>query len=264
MRLKHISLLIATFLIAVAACSGTESAISAHRTSAGPFSAVRTTGSMPVELRQNADSAGLVIIEASDRAIAQVKITNAAGTLVIEYDSRNGLANYSREVKRITAYCGREMRQLILTGSGMLKTRNLHTPTELTAVLTGSGMLTLDNVDCLNFTGSLTGSGMLDIDGIKARNISTSGTGSGALDIDGINATSFNCTVSGSGMASVNGHAAKASLALRGSGLVNASGLNSRSVSVSATGSGAVKYNTNASDVKIISGRDHGNGNVTR
>lgn len=264
MKLRHISLLTAAAAIAVAACSSTESAVSSRHTAAGAFTAVQATGTLPVEVRQVPDSAGIVVVTASDRAMQRVELHNTGGTLSISYDNDHGRAEYSKEVKRVVAYCGRELRQLTLTGSGMLLVRHLHTPTELTAVLTGSGMLKLGDTDCLNFTGSLTGSGMMSIKNLQARNVSTSCTGSGMLNVAGVKATAFNCTMSGSGMAKASGEAAKASLALRGSGMLEAAGLHTQSVGISCSGSGMVSYDSSAPAVKVVSGRVSGKGRVTR
>ena len=244
MKLKNISLLMVVLAAAVVACSSTESAVSSRRMSAGQFSTVVVSGSLPVELRQVPDSAGQVVVMASDRAMADVRVACTGGTLAISYESKPGTTGYSREVKRVVAYCGREVQQLRLTGSGMLSSKGLRTASDLTVVLTGSGMMNLDDVVCANFTGSLTGSGMLN-----------------AKDVD---AVSFNCTESGSGMVNAAGTATKASLALRGSGMVNAKGMRTHSVSVSCSGSGMVNYDSSAPEVKVVSGRQTSKGTVTR
>ena len=244
MKLKNISLLMVVLAAAVVACSSTESAVSSRRMSAGQFSTVVVSGSLPVELRQVPDSAGQVVVMASDRAMADVRVACTGGTLAISYESKPGTTGYSREVKRVVAYCGREVQQLRLTGSGMLSSKGLRTASDLTVVLTGSGMMNLDDVVCANFTGSLTGSGMLNAKGLKARNVSISGTGSG--------------------MVNAAGTATKASLALRGSGMVNAKGMRTHSVSVSCSGSGMVNYDSSAPEVKVVSGRQTSKGTVTR
>ena len=244
MKLKNISLLMVVLAAAVVACSSTESAVSSRRMSAGQFSTVVVSGSLPVELRQVPDSAGQVVVMASDRAMADVRVACTGGTLAISYESKPGTTGYSREVKRVVAYCGREVQQLRLTGSGMLSSKGLRTASDLTVVLTGSGMMNLDDVVCANFTGSLTGSGMVN-----------------AKDVD---AVSFNCTESGSGMVNAAGTATKASLALRGSGMVNAKGMRTHSVSVSCSGSGMVNYDSSAPEVKVVSGRQTSKGTVTR
>ena len=244
MKLKNISLLMVVLAAAVVACSSTESAVSSRRMSAGQFSTVVVSGSLPVELRQVPDSAGQVVVMASDRAMADVRVACTGGTLAISYESKPGTTGYSREVKRVVAYCGREVQQLRLTGSGMLSSKGLRTASDLTVVLTGSGMMNLDDVVCANFTGSLTGSGM--------------------LTASGVDAVSFNCTESGSGMVNAAGTATKASLALRGSGMVNAKGMRTHSVSVSCSGSGMVNYDSSAPEVKVVSGRQTSKGTVTR
>lgn len=264
MKLKHISLLTFAVAVAVAACSSTDSALATRHASAGAFSSLHVSGSLKVELRQVPDSAGNVIIEATDRAMAHVHVHNSDGTLTVGYDSDKGRANYAREVKRVVAYCDRDMRQITLSGSGMVKSDGLRTAGDITAVVTGSGMVSLDRVDCRNFTGSLAGSGMLALDDIKARNVSTSCSGSGMVKVAGVNAAAFNCTVSGSGMGRVSGSASKISLALRGSGMVDASGLAAQSVNVSCSGSGMVKFDKSAPNVKIVSGRQTSPGIVSR
>ena len=264
MKLKNISLLMVVLAAAVVACSSTESAVSSRRMSAGQFSTVVVSGSLPVELRQVPDSAGQVVVMASDRAMADVRVACTGGTLAISYESEPGTTGYSREVKRVVAYCGREVQQLRLTGSGMLSSKGLRTASDLTVVLTGSGMMNLDDVVCANFTGSLTGSGMLNAKGLKARNVSISGTGSGMVNAKDVDAVSFNCTESGSGMVNAAGTATKASLALRGSGMVNAKGMRTHSVSVSCSGSGMVNYDSSAPEVKVVSGRQTSKGTVTR
>ena len=252
MKLKNISLLMVVLAAAVVACSSTESAVSSRRMSAGQFSTVVVSGSLPVELRQVPDSAGQVVVMASDRAMADVRVACTGGTLAISYESKPGTTGYSREVKRVVAYCGREVQQLRLTGSGMLSSKGLRTASDL------------DDVVCANFTGSLTGSGMLNAKGLKARNVSISGTGSGMVNAKDVDAVSFNCTESGSGMVNAAGTATKASLALRGSGMVNAKGMRTHSVSVSCSGSGMVNYDSSAPEVKVVSGRQTSKGTVTR
>lgn len=264
MKLKNISLLMVALAAAVVACSSTESTLSSRHMSAGKFSTVVVSGSLPVELRQVPDSAGQVVVTASDRAMADVRVVNSGSTLAISYESKPGTQGYSREVKRVVAYCGREIGQLRLTGSGMLSSKSLRTASDLTVVLTGSGMINLNDAVCANFAGSLTGSGMLNINGLKARNVSVSGTGSGMLNAKDVDASSFNCTESGSGMINTSGTATKASLALRGSGMVNAKELRTQSVSVSCSGSGMVNYDPSATGVKVVSGRPNGKGTVTR
>lgn len=264
MKLKNISLLMVVLAGAVLACSSTESTLSSRHMSAGQFSSVVVSGSIPVELRQVPDSAGQVVVMASDRAMPDVQVANNGGTLAISYKSKPGVAGYSREVKRVVAYCGREVTQLRLTGSGMLCTKGLRTASDLTVVLTGSGMISLSDIVCANFAGSLTGSGMLNANELKARNVSISGTGSGMVNANDVDASSFNCTESGSGMVNASGSATKASLALRGSGMVNAKGLRTQSVSVSCSGSGMVNYDPSATGVKVVSGRQTAKGTVTR
>lgn len=259
MTLKRLSLLVA---IALGCCLHGTAATRALR--AGFFASLRTTGPLPVELRQVPDSAGIVVITASERALPQVKIANTDGTLCVDYEHADARDNYAREVRRVVVYCGRELHTVATTGSGTVSIGRLHTSTELTAVATGSGKLTLAHVDCLNFTGSLTGSGALVLDGLKARNISTSCMGSGRIVATGVDANAFNCTLSGSGTASIAGHAAKASLALRGSGVLKASALDCANVSVSASGSGSIRYNPATAHIKVLSGRNDGNGTVSR
>ncbi len=233
MKLKHIFLLAAAIITCVAACSSVDSALTVRRTDAGPFTALRSSGPLPVEIRQVPDSAGTVVIEASDRALAHVHVANSDGTLIIDWQRAGNVRDYSREVKSIKVYCGTELRQITQTGSGIVNLPALHTQSELTLVNTGSGAIRMGRTDCLNFTGSNTGSGLIKIASLKARNISTSATGSGMLQLDTVEANSFNCTLTGSGMAQVGGHASKASLALRGSGMLSAGNLKSSSLSLS-------------------------------
>jgi hypothetical protein len=264
MKLKHIFLLAAAIITCVAACSSVDSALTVRRTAAGPFTALRSSGPLPVEIRQVPDSAGTVVIEASDRALAHVHVANSDGTLIIDWQRAGNVRDYSREVKSIKVYCGTELRQITQTGSGIVNLPALHTQSELTLVNTGSGAIRMGRTDCLNFTGSNTGSGLIKIASLKARNISTSATGSGMLQLDTVEANSFNCTLTGSGMAQVGGHASKASLALRGSGMLSAGNLKSSSLSLSVTGSGMLKYDSAASAVKIISGHTNGSGTLIR
>lgn len=178
MKLKHIFLLAAAIITCVAACSSVDSALTVRRTAAGPFTALRSSGPLPVEIRQVPDSAGTVVIEASDRALAHVHVANSDGTLIIDWQRADNVRDYSREVKSIKVYCGTELRQITQTGSGIVNLPALHTQSELTLVNTGSGAIRMGRTDCLNFTGSNTGSGLIKIASLKARNISTSATGS--------------------------------------------------------------------------------------
>ena len=264
MKLKHFSLLMIIAAAAFAACAGAETAVTEHRTSAGAFTAVQAEGSLVVEVRQNPDSAGMVMVQASERALPLVKIGNSDGTLVVRLDKSTPDYNrYTREIKRVIAYCGRDLSLASQTGSGILKIGPLHTNTDLTAVLTGSGILEINGASCLNFTGSRSGSGVLKLAGIKARNVSTSGSGSGVVSVDNVAATSFNCTVNGSGVATVSGSASKASLALHGSGVVNAKALSCPVLSVSVAGSGILNYNPSVQP-RIVSGKAMGAGTIMR
>lgn len=264
MKFKHISLLFVAAAAAFTACAGVETAVTDHRTTAGNFTAVQAEGPLVVEVHQNPDSAGMVVVRASERALPLVKIGNSDGTLLVRLDKSTPDYNrYTREIKNVTVYCGRELKLVSQTGSGILKINPLHTNTDLTAVLTGSGILEFYSASCLNFTGSRSGSGILKLAGIKARNVSTSGSGSGMITIDNVAATSFNCTVNGSGMATVSGTASKASLALHGSGIVNAKALKCPTLSVSVAGSGILNYNPSVQP-RIISGRATGAGTIMK
>lgn len=244
------------------ACPQRALAADPRTTAAGSFSAVQVAGALPVELRQVPDSAGIVIISASERALPFVKVSNTDGTLCIHFDGHGRDLPLASEVRAIRAYYGHDMRQLLLTGSCRVVAAGMHTSDDLTVVVTGGGSLTLDRIDCRNFTASLTGSGHIGLNGLRTRNAGTSVAGSGSLSAAGIDATAFNCTISGSGSASVEGHVADASLALRGSGQLNASSLMAGALDISVTGSGTVSYNRVAKEVKIISGHDNG-GTVT-
>ncbi len=264
MKIKHTSLSLAAAAIALVACASASSLnMLTHSTVAGRFSALRVSGSLGVELRQVPDSAGMVVVEASERAMPHVKISNTDGTLHVNYTPDEPSRHYGREVKRVVVYCGEGgVGQLTLGGSGAISASGLRTRGDLTAVLSGSGAMSLRDVSCANFTATLSGSGALSLDGVKARNVSTSLIGSGALSAD-VDATAFNCTVSGSGAASVRGKADKVSLALRGSGVLDASRLGCSQLSVSAAGSGILKYNTSVTP-KIVSGRASAPGIITK
>lgn len=255
--------LLASVLL-IPAVAGCVSATAAERSlQAGAFSALRVEGSIAVELRQLPDSAGRVVIHASDRALPGVSVTCADGTLAISYKPESPLHNYAAEVSGVVVYCGRDLRQISLTGSGSVDASGINTSGDLTVLLTGSGAMKLNAPHCLNLTGSLTGSGAMMIDAAKARNVSTSVAGSGALKVKDVDATSFNCTISGSGSAIVAGHTEKASLALRGSGSLNASALAASSLGISVTGSGIIRYNPATTNIKTVSGRIDGRGNAT-
>lgn len=258
MKLKHISLLMLVFALAIVACSSTQNATtSATETTttsyAGSFTSLRVMGPLPVTLVQQPSKAGTVQITASERARQLVKSVCTDGTLNLEFKVSPAESRYADEIKKIVVYCGDEVHQLVLTGSGVINAENIATHTDLTAVLTGSGVISLEKADCPNFTASVTGSGMINLKKVLARNVSTSVTGSGVLSIK-TDATAFNCTVSGSGMANVGGTAVRGALALRGSGMINGSDLQCGSLSLSLGGSGMINYDAKCSQVKVISG----------
>ncbi len=249
---------------ALLAAGGTLKAAGADsdRVAAGRFSAVRTEGRLPVELRQVPDSAGIVIITASERALPLVAVANSGGTLCLSFTGRGRDSRLASEVKSVVAYCGRDLSLLTLEGSCSVTASGLHSQADITAVVTGSGSLCLRSTSCANLTASLTGSGVIRLEGLRARNCSTSLAGSGSLRLSGIDATAFNCTLSGSGIVRAAGHAAKASLALRGSGTLDARELMAGALDISVSGSGSVGYNRGANELKILSGHDNG-GTVT-
>ncbi|MDE6497176.1 MAG: DUF2807 domain-containing protein [Muribaculaceae bacterium] len=262
--MKSLLLSLLTILALVPACNSCVAAIAAeHSLHTGTFNVLRVEGSIAVDLRQQPDSAGIVKIYASDRAMPGVSVTCTDGTLSVSYKAESALHNYAAEVERVVVYCGRDMRQISLTGSGSVNARGINSTTEITAVVTGSGAMRLYSPHCLNLTASLTGSGAMMLDAVKARNVSTSVTGSGALKVDALDATSFNCTLSGSGSVRVAGNTGKASLALRGSGSLNASDLNASSLGISVSGSGIIRYNPATANIKTVSGRIDGRGNAT-
>ncbi|MDE6109222.1 MAG: DUF2807 domain-containing protein, partial [Muribaculaceae bacterium] len=229
----------------------------------GSGSCVYETGTLGVHSSSAPDSAGCVRIYASERALPGVSATCSDGTLALRYKAESPMQNYGSEVKRIVVYCGRDMHQINLTGSGSIDARGINSSSELTVLVTGSGSMKLQAPHCLNLTGSITGSGSLLLDAVKARNVSTSVMGSGALKVPALDATTFNCTLTGSGSVTVAGNAGKASLALRGSGALNASALNSSSLGLSVTGSGTIRYNPATANIKTVSGRTDGRGNAT-
>lgn len=249
-------------LLTLAATAAAIAAETGRTTAAGRFGAVHVEGALRVDLRQVPDSAGTVIISASERAMPLVHVSNADGTLCIRFEGRGNNGPLAAEVKSIRAYCGRDITQILLTGHGFVSVDGLHTADDLTAVVTGSGAMHLGRIDCRNLTASLSGSGLISIDGLRARNASTSVAGSGTVSAAGIDATAFNCTLSGSGSARVAGHCARASMALRGSGTLDAAGLHAGDIDISVTGSGTVSYNRGANEIRIIAGKDLG-GKVT-
>lgn len=265
MKLKHISFaLLAMALVACAATAGASDNFSTETRTvkAGQFASLQVNGSLPVELRQVPDSAGVVIISASERAMPFVSVGVSDGTLVLHFTGRGRESLLASEVRNIKVYCGRNLSQLQLTGSGSIAAGSLHSQGDVTVVSTGSGSLALGSCQCQNLTAALMGSGSIAIGSVRARNVSTSLAGSGSLAAAGIDATAFNCTISGSGSATAVGKAGRASLALRGSGVLNATRLQASSLDVSVTGSGIIDYNRSTSNVKIVSGRDNG-GKVT-
>ncbi|MBD5277018.1 MAG: hypothetical protein HDS30_05125 [Bacteroides sp.] len=261
--MKSLLLSLLAFLALAAHTSCVTATASERSMRAGTFSALSVVGSLPVELRQFPDSAGRVNIYASERALPGVAVTCTDGTLSISYKAESPLLNYATEVQSVVVYCGRDLRQINLTGSGSVKATGVNISTELTVVATGSGSVKLMAPHCLNLTASLTGSGSMLLDAVKARNVSTSVTGSGSMKVDALDATAFNCTLCGSGRASVAGHADKSSLALRGSGSLNATELGSGSLSISVSGSGAIRYNTATANIKTVSGRIDGRGKAS-
>ena len=198
MKLKNISLLMVVLAAAVVACSSTESAVSSRRMSAGQFSTVVVSGSLPVELRQVPDSAGQVVVMASDRAMADVRVACTGGTLAISYESKPGTTGYSREVKRVVAYCGREVQQLRLTGSGMLNAKGLKAR-NVSISGTGSGMVNAKDVDAVSFNCTESGSGMVNAAG-TATKASLALRGSGMVNAKGMRTHSVSVSCSGSGM----------------------------------------------------------------
>ena len=198
MKLKNISLLMVVLAAAVVACSSTESAVSSRRMSAGQFSTVVVSGSLPVELRQVPDSAGQVVVMASDRAMADVRVACTGGTLAISYESKPGTTGYSREVKRVVAYCGREVQQLRLTGSGMLSSKGLKAR-NVSISGTGSGMVNAKDVDAVSFNCTESGSGMVNAAG-TATKASLALRGSGMVNAKGMRTHSVSVSCSGSGM----------------------------------------------------------------
>ena len=184
MKLKHIFLLAAAIITCVAACSSVDSALTVRRTAAGPFTALRSSGPLPVEIRQVPDSAGTVVIEASDRALAHVHVANSDGTLIIDWQRAGNVRDYSREVKSIKVYCGTELRQITQTGSGIVNLPALHT---------------LDTVEANSFNCTLTGSGMAQVGG-HASKASLALRGSGMLSAGNLKSSSLSLSVTGSGM----------------------------------------------------------------
>ncbi|MDE6271129.1 MAG: DUF2807 domain-containing protein, partial [Muribaculaceae bacterium] len=209
MKLKNFSLilLLMQVLVGCAASAGASDnySVESRTVRVGQFVALQAEGALPVELRQVPDSAGTVIISASDRAMPLVSVGISDGTLVVRFTGRGRESLLSSEVKSVKVYCGRDIRQLQLTGSGSIAVGKLHSQGDITAVSTGSGSLAMAGCDCQNLTVALMGSGSIALGGVHARNISTSLAGSGSLAAGDVDATAFNCTISGSGSAVVSG-----------------------------------------------------------
>ncbi len=145
------------------------------------YSALYVKGPCMVELRNRPDSAGMLVVTATDEAFAGLSKAHDNGTLYLSVDHADN------SLKPIVAYLPSGMEDFnLITGNGASVNSDGFKCGMLYVSVTGRGNVTLaKKVEASNVNCSLTGNARLTLGAITAKSLSATLKGSGMMMLGG-------------------------------------------------------------------------------
>lgn len=238
------SIIILTSVLSLSAATAASAQTERHLLKANDFDELYIKGACRVDLREVADSTGMIVITADHSAYDAIEKQHAGQSLYIS------VAQGARPISRggripVIVYCPRNMKAISLSGNGAIEGSGIVADDELALIVSGPGTIKLSDCSAQNINVTITGSGKIELGtGVTASNINCSLTGSGHIYADRLTATTLSGTVRGSGGISVSGSSPKSSFVMNGSGTIDLSGLVSSDLKLNLYGEGEIRYST--------------------
>lgn len=152
---------------------------------------------LPGNLFLTQGSKNEVIIEADEDLLEKIETEVRGNTLNIGFEKWYNYRGFGEINVYITV---KDIRKLILSGSGDIVTQNQIKSEQLGFVLSGSGKIMIDDLVTKEVTAVITGSGDIKLNGkTKAKELSATVTGSGDFESYNIAFEEADLTITGSG-----------------------------------------------------------------
>lgn len=154
--------------------------------------------SIPANLYLTQGSKNEVIIEADADVLKKIETEVGGGTLDIRFER---WYNY-RGAKSITIYITvKDIKKLVLAGSGDIVSKTPINTEKLGLVITGSGTITIDDLITKRLYAMISGSGDIRVIGnTKANELDATVTGSGDIIASDLEFSEADLTITGSGL----------------------------------------------------------------
>lgn len=203
--------------------------------SVGTYNEVVSTGPMDIIFTQG--KVGEITIEGDSNIVNMVEVMNSDNSLVLKLNSNKRITGISKLVVYVPI---NELKSLVSSGSGDIKSEKTIEGKETDVVLSGSGDVNLS---------------------LKATSVSGVVSGSGNLTLSG-NSSNFDAVVSGSGeIIAYNLVADNVSAVISGSGEIYTTANKSLDAVVSGSGDVYYKGNVSSDDISVVKS---GSGSVQR
>lgn len=209
-------------LFVIAAACQASGQLRQHVLRVADFSGMYVKGPCEVELRNVPDSAGMMVVTASDDAYRALKKVHDDETLYISVEHSDA-ACVKKGLKSVVAYLP-------------------SLPGDFNLVVSGGSTVRGHSLSCSMLYVSVTGRGDVSFSGsVEASNINCSLTGSACISLAGIAAKTLYATLKGSGSINLAGNVvAQAALVVKGKGDIDISKLRSGSLKENVFGDGKI------------------------
>lgn len=184
----------------------------------GDFTTIKLVGSLDVDLI--AGESNTVTVEGESNLLPYVLTTVKNGELTITTESHTNLQP-SKKMKLVVRVPSKAITEIVIVGSGDVKSKEVLTQDRFAFSVTGSGDIKV-KVAAKQITALVTGSGDIDLTG-SVENFEATVTGSGEIDAENLIAKTATALVSGSGEIEVQATSALEAT-IQGSGDIEYSG----------------------------------------
>jgi hypothetical protein len=238
-------------LLSMAISSGFASMVQETR-ELSPFTAVRVSGPIQLEVRQTSQAEHLLEIEIRKDLLSQLSAKVEQDTLHLELKTRRGQRIRSKDVQlRISASMIESLR---LDGSGDIFGGALQAG-ELTLHLAGAGDIRFGSLAVSGpFSAILRGAGDIRVDKVDAGAARVDLHGAGDIHFKQLNAASLHARLTGAGDVRASGTVAEQTIEVRGAGDFIGRHLAGERVTVTLAGAGRTSVSASQSLDATISG----------
>ncbi|HJG89455.1 GIN domain-containing protein [Barnesiella viscericola] len=192
--MKKIFAMLAVCLATVVGAQAVETSV--RQLSVDDFYKMKVYNNFDVSYRQNADSAGVVVVMAATGDQDNIEVTSKKGVLTIKY---KGSCDKSQMQGSVIVY-STALEYVENNGIGLVQIVSPITGAAFQAKVIGNGSIMGRQIDYGIVKASvLTGSGKVSLTG-KCREAELSVTGSGQIEADGLEARDVSCRIMGNGV----------------------------------------------------------------